>query len=101
MPGAKHVPGPKNSRLHAALPQESFALRADLYIGLHHRSGVRDAQINEVLDSGLRGSTNGAAGGDEVDAAEFGGFGRAGMGDSDQLDEGVGGLNLLGVRVSV
>ena len=101
MSRAKDVPRAKDGCVHAALPQEIFALGAHLYIGLHHGCWMRDAEIDEVMDAGLRSSTNGAAGGDEVDAAELGSFGGAGMGDSDQLNEGVGGLDLLSVGVAV
>lgn len=101
MSGAKDVPRAKDGRIHTALPQKSFALRADLYICLHHGRRMGNAQINEVLDARLCGGANGAAGGDEVDAAEFGCFRRAGMSDSDQLNEGVGRLDLLSVGVVI
>ena len=101
MSRAKDVPRAKDGCVHAALPQEIFALGADLYICLHHGRWVSDAQVNEMLDAGLGSGANGAAGGDEVDAAELGSFGGAGMGDSDQLNEGVGGLDLLSVGVAV
>jgi len=69
---------------------------AGLQVRLHDRSGLGDADIDEMRDLGLDGGFDCGKSGSTVHAAELCGLGRAGMGDAHELDEGIGGRDLGG-----
>jgi len=69
--GAENVPRAQNRRIQAAFTDRSFALCADREIGLHHGCRLRDAHLEEVLNSGRDRRGDGFPAGDQVDAAKL------------------------------
>lgn len=62
---------------------------------------MRHADVDEVPHTRMERSSHRFAAGDQIDAPEFSGLGRTGMGDSDQLDERCNRPDRVLVRVRV
>src|SRR5450759_3014245 len=100
---SEHIPGPEDSGIEKPFLDHKFALGAHGNVVLHHgeRSGVGDADIDEMAHAEFGASGDGFAGGDQVNGAKLGGFRRRRMRDANQVDEGVGRANELAVAVGV
>ena len=71
MPGAEDVPGSQNRGANPCCSDERFALLANGDIRVHHRSGMRNADVDKMIDSSLpRGCDRGVNRG-EIDSPEF------------------------------
>jgi N-acetylmuramoyl-L-alanine amidase len=83
------------------LANQILTFSAHRYIRLHNRSRLRNAQIYEVLHSCHTGGLNSFTSRNQVDGAELCGLSGTGMSNSDQLDEGICGRDLIGIAASV
>ena len=94
----QNVPGTDNGNVHSAGSERRFTFRAHSDIALHYRRGLGNAQIDEVLNSGLLCQFYGTQGRDPVNCLEFCCFRRTGMRNADWLHERLRRLNLMPVR---
>ncbi len=62
--GAEDVPGAEDGCAEAAGSDQILAFGAHGDVGLHHGSGVSDAQVDEMRDAEFSGGVDGFAGGD-------------------------------------
>src|SRR5689334_20536141 len=83
------VPGAENGGVEASLADERFTAGAHGDVSLHHGRGVGDADVDEVANAGAAGSFDRDFSGSKVNTLKFGGLEGTGMGNTDEMDEGV------------
>ena len=89
MPRTEHVPRAQEGRRDAALANARLSRLAHGDVGLHHRSGLRHADVDEMLDArSARRHERGIDRG-QVHRAEARRLGRAGMRRADEMDQRV------------
>ena len=101
MPRAEDVPGTQDRGIQAAGANHGFALLSNRNVGLHHRRGMGDANVDKVTNASPDRRCHGFPASHQVDAAELGCLGGAGMSHSDQLDESRGGLYSIAVTIGI
>src|SRR4029077_20425750 len=101
MPRAEDVPGTQDRGIQAAGANHGFALLSNRNVGLHHRRGMGDANVDKVTNAPPARRCHGFPASHQVDAAELGCLGGAGMSHSDQLDESRGGLHPIAVTIGI
>src|SRR4051794_19218697 len=98
MSRAEDVPRAHKRRLHSTVPDERLTFRAHRDERLHHRSRLRDAEINEVPNAGVARAFHRDLDGWQINGAKLRGLRRARMRDTDQMNEGVAAADRFRVR---
>lgn len=93
----QYILGFQNGCVQAAVLNQALALGAYSDVGLHHWGGMRHAHVDEVPHTCMKRFPAR----DQIDASEFSGFGRTGMGGSDHLHERCSCADRVLVRVRI
>jgi len=99
MTGPEHIPRPNECGWNACLSQQSFALRSHGDEGLHHGSRMSHTQINKVAYPRLTRRLGRHLNRDEIDLLKLFRFRRTRVRRADQMHEGIGRWNLIGVGI--
>ena len=101
MAGAKDIPGPEDGRVEAAFFDGLLALGAHLDKSFHHRGRMGNADVNKVGNRGGGRDLDGFETGFEIYFDELAGFGGARVGNTDELDKGIGAIEQVAIGSAI
>ena len=100
MSGAKNIPGLQDGGVQSAGDELVFALGAHGDVGLHHRRGMSNADVDEMPHPRLDRGGNCCLRRYQVNVAKLGGLGWVRMGHANHVDKRVSPANVSGVLSS-
>jgi hypothetical protein len=83
MPRTEDVPGAQDRCVQPTFANQGFAFGSHGDTGLHHRSWLRDAHVDEMLNARANSPDHRLSAGNEVNALEFRRLGGTGVSHSD------------------
>jgi len=83
----KHVPRAQDGNVHPTRQQGLLALGTHRDVALHHGRGMRNAQVDKMLNAGFARGFHGSQSGRAINRLELRRLGWAGMRYADQLYE--------------